>query len=143
MNDTEIVTSRQFAAAPPQVFRAFSDPAILARWWGPQGFTNTFKVFDMAPGGLWRFVMHGPDGVNYPNECEFVAVEAPARIVFRHLSGPQFEATLLFKEQDGGTWLDWTMRFDSAAECARISKFAVEANEQNLDRLQHQLDKMA
>lgn len=68
MNDTEIVTSRQFAAAPPQVFRAFSDPAILARWWGPQGFTNTFKVFDMAPGGLWRFVMHGPDGVNYPND---------------------------------------------------------------------------
>jgi uncharacterized protein YndB with AHSA1/START domain len=40
----------------------------LSRWWGPAGFTNTFEVCEFKKGGRWSFVMHGPDGRNYPNE---------------------------------------------------------------------------
>jgi uncharacterized protein YndB with AHSA1/START domain len=35
---------------------------------------------------MWRFVMHGRDGTNYPNESVFVEVVAPERVVFEHLS---------------------------------------------------------
>ena len=44
------------------------------QWWGPNGFTNTFHEFDLRPGGAWRFIMHGPDGTDYPNESVFVEV---------------------------------------------------------------------
>ncbi|MES2258945.1 MAG: SRPBCC family protein [Pseudomonadota bacterium] len=142
MNDREIVTSRLFDAPREQVFRAFSDPAILARWWGPEGFTNTFKVFDFEPKGIWNFVMHGPDGVNYPNEIVFVDVRKPEKVILDHVSGSKFQAEFTLTGLEAKTRLDWTMRFASAAECAKVRHFAVEANEQNLDRLARQLSKL-
>ena len=63
--DREIVSTRVLDAPRELVFRAFSDPDLLARWWGPEGFTNTFHEFDLRPDGAWRFVMHGPDGTDY------------------------------------------------------------------------------
>src|SRR6476659_8272634 len=76
---------------PPQlVFEAFARPELLARWWGPNGFTNTFEVFEFKPGGHWKFVMHGPDGTNYPNESVFLELHAPFRIVIQHESQPRF-----------------------------------------------------
>ena len=89
--------------SPDKVFRAFSDPVRLARWWGPKGFTNTIQSFDLRPGGHWRFVMHGPDGATLPNESIFGEVVAPERVVFRHVSGPQFEMTITFEAYEGQT----------------------------------------
>ncbi len=139
----EIITTRAVGAARERVFRAFADPGHLARWWGPKGFTNTFHEFDLRPGGTWRFVMHGPDGASYQNKSVFVEVVEPERIVLRHVSGPQFQLTIALVEQDGRTRITWRMLFESAAECDRIKRFAVEANEQNLDRLEAELAKMA
>jgi uncharacterized protein YndB with AHSA1/START domain len=45
--------SRAIPASPSAVFTAFKDPSRLARWWGPDGFTNTIHVFDFTPGGVW------------------------------------------------------------------------------------------
>ncbi len=64
---SSLTTSREIPASVEHVFAAFSDPARLARWWGPAGFTNTFDVCEFKPGGQWSFTMHGPDGANYPN----------------------------------------------------------------------------
>ena len=133
--DREFVHSRLIDAPRERVFRAFSDPAHLARWWGPKGFTSTFQEFDFRPGGAWRFVMHGPDGANYPNESVFVEVVAPERVVFEHLSGHHFRMTVTFVPQGTGTLVGWRQVFDTAAERQRIAKFVLEANEQNLDRL--------
>ncbi len=135
MEDCEIVTTRVLPAPPEQVFRAFSDPARLARWWGPAGFTNTFHAFDFTPGGAWTFVMHGPDGVNFPNESRFVEIVVPERIVLDHVVSPLFRATFLFAAAEGGTHVHWTMRFEDAATCAKLARFVADANEQNLDRL--------
>lgn len=52
--DRELVTSRVIAAPRPRVYEAFADPALLARWWGPAGFTSTFESFDLRAGGAWR-----------------------------------------------------------------------------------------
>jgi uncharacterized protein YndB with AHSA1/START domain len=139
----DIVSSRVLAAPPAQVCAAFSDPRRLAQWWGPNGFTNTFHEFDLRPGGRWRFTMHGPDGTDYPTEKEFTVVEPPARIVFRHRQTTHnFEMTLTFVAEAGGTRLTWLMRFDSADECAGVRQPILEANEQNFDRLAAHLSKI-
>ena len=142
-SDREIVTTRVFDWPREHVFRAWSDPDHLARWWGPKGFSNTFHEFDMRPGGLWRFVMHGPNGVDYPNKSVFVEIVKPERIVFEHVSGPTFQVTATFTELSGQTTLTFRMLFETAADCDKVKGFAVEANEQNFDRLEAQLASMA
>jgi uncharacterized protein YndB with AHSA1/START domain len=139
----EIVSTRVVGAAREVVFKAFTDPDHLVHWWGPKGFTNTFHEFDLRPGGTWRFVMHGPDGVNYQNKSVFVEIVKPERLVFEHVSGPQFRMTIALAEQGGKSKITWRMLFESAAECGKVKKFAVEANEQNFDRLEAELAKMA
>lgn len=138
--DREIVSTRVLDAPRELVFRAFSDPDLLARWWGPEGFTNNFQEFDLRPGGAWRFVMRGPDGAEYPMEKVFVEVATPERIVLRHLQPMhRFEMTMTFADEVGRTRLTWRMRFDSAEEVERIRDVLAEANEQNFDRLEAQL----
>jgi uncharacterized protein YndB with AHSA1/START domain len=122
---------------------AWTDPAHLVHWWGPTGFTNTFHEFDPRPGGVWRFVMHGPYGADCANESVFVEVVKPERIVFQHVSGPPFQLTATFAAHGGGTRLTMLMRFETAAECDKVERFAAEANEQNRDRLEAEPARMA
>ena len=136
-SDREIVSTRVLKASPAEVFAAFRDPARLAEWWGPSGFTNTFETFDFRPGGEWKFVMHGPDGKNYVNESVFEEIDEPKTLVFLHLrTMHRFRMTMTFDEQDGGTKLTWRMVFDTAEECGRVKVFTGQANEQNFDRLE-------
>ncbi|HEX6774746.1 MAG TPA: SRPBCC domain-containing protein [Methylomirabilota bacterium] len=74
-SDREIVTTRVLAWPRERVVRAWTDPDHLARWWGPKGFTNTFQEFDLRPGGRGQFVMHGPNGADYPNQSVKAAVD--------------------------------------------------------------------
>jgi uncharacterized protein YndB with AHSA1/START domain len=140
MSSDDIVTTRLIDASPEQLFEAVSDPAQLALWWGPQGFTNTFAEFDFRPGGAWNFTMHDPEGTDYPNESEFVEIEKPGRIVFDHLRPMHwFRMTMTFVPESGKTRLTWQMRFESRAESDKFREFIVIANEQNLDRLEAHL----
>jgi uncharacterized protein YndB with AHSA1/START domain len=140
-SDREIVSARTFTAPRERVFNAFSDPRQLAQWWGPQGFTNTIHEFDLRPGGMWRLVMHAPDGKDYANESRFAEVVRPERIVFQHLEPVHgFRMTMTFSEQAGKTTLTWRMLFDSTDECAKVRSFITVANEQNFDRLQAHLN---
>lgn len=142
--DREFVHSRLIDAPRERVFKAFSDPVHLARWWGPNGFSSTFSEFDFRPGGAWRFVMHGPDGTDYPNENVFKEVVAPERIVLEHISdNHHFEMTITLAVQGTQTVVGWRQVFDTAAERERIAKFVTEANEQNLDRLAAEVLKVA
>jgi uncharacterized protein YndB with AHSA1/START domain len=134
--DREFLHSRRIDAPRERLFRAFSDPAHLTRWWGPKGFTSTFHEFDLRPGGSWRFLLHGPDGKDYPNESVFVEVVAPERIVFEHLSGHHFVMTITFEAQGEQTVVGWRQVFDTAEERQRIAEIVTAANEQNLDRLE-------
>jgi uncharacterized protein YndB with AHSA1/START domain/uncharacterized protein YciI len=134
--DREFVHSRLIDARPAEVFRAFIEPERLARWWGPNGFTSTFEIFEPWAGGRWRFVMHGPDGTDYANESVFREVVAPERVVFEHLSeGHHFWMTITFTAQGYKTLVGWRQVFDTAAHKERIAAFVSDANEQNLSRL--------
>ena len=135
-NDCEIMSSRDLPFPRVQVFQAFEDPERLARWWGPKGFRNTFEQFQFQPGGKWVFVMHGPDGKNYNNHSIFESIAAPDRIVLDHISPPRFHMTITLGELPGNrTRIVWLSRFETAEIRNEIAKFAVEANEQNFDRL--------
>jgi uncharacterized protein YndB with AHSA1/START domain len=132
----EIVSSRTFPHPPAVVFAAFTDPAVLARWWGPAGFTTTIDVFDPRPGGIWRCVMRGPDGTDYHNVSVFDEVTTPERVVFRHLEPVhRFRMEMTFAPAGAGTQLTWRMTFDSTAEADRVRAVILAANEQNFDRL--------
>ncbi|WP_394779582.1 SRPBCC family protein [Undibacterium sp.] len=132
---TTFNTSREIPASVEQVFAAISDPGRLAHWWGPAGFTNTFKVCDFKTGGHWSFTMHGPDGKNYPNENMFAEIEAPTKLVVQHVSEPHFRLTIRLEPSATGTVVSWSQAFDSPEVASRIEHIVVPANEQNLDRL--------
>jgi uncharacterized protein YndB with AHSA1/START domain len=133
----EIINQRVFHFPPAPLFAAFANPAQLAQWWGPKGFTNTIKEFDLRPGGHWRIVMRSADGVAYDNESVFQEVQASARIVYRHLRPMHaFTMTMIYTPVTSGkTELTWRMELEQSAENERLRQFLAEANEQNFDRL--------
>ena len=143
LSTRQIVTTRVVDALRERVFRAWTDPERLARWWGPRGFTNTFQEFDLRPGGTWRFVMRGPNGAEFQNLSVFVEIAPPERIVFQHVSPPEFQVTATFAEESGKTRVTFQMLFETAAACGKVEGFAPEANEQNFDRLEAELTRTA
>jgi uncharacterized protein YndB with AHSA1/START domain len=134
-----IVSTRLFNAPKEKVFNAWIDPEILKTWWGPKGFTNTFHEFEPKQGGKWDFVMHGPDGKDYKNESVFLEILATDKIVFEHVSKPQFRVIATFSEQSGGTNITFRQIFNSAKEFESVKSLATEGNEQNFDRLEEVL----
>ena len=107
-DDLVLVITRTLNAPRALVWRAFSDPAHLSRWWGPQHFTNPVCELDFRVGGHWHNVMRGPDGSEYPTDFTFVEIVEPERIVLRNAPGkgevwgdnppPSFNRTITFEE---------------------------------------------
>lgn len=142
--DREFVHSRCIDAPREQVFRAFSQPDRLARWWGPDGFSSTFEKFDMRQGGAWSFVMHGPDGTDYPNENVFREIDPPSRVVIEHISDDhRFFLTITFDVKESQTLVGWRQLFDSAEHKEKVAAVVHQANEQNLDRLQAEVARVS
>lgn len=126
---------RTFPVPPAQVFACLRDPQRLARWWGPEGFSNTFETFEFAPGGRWIFTMHGPDGKDYPNQSVFATIEPETRVVIDHDCEPLFTLEILLTPEGAGTRLQWIMEFQNKDFARNLKDFLQSANEQNLDRL--------
>lgn len=126
--------TRDFAAPPEALFAAIQDPARLARWWGPAGFTNRFAVFEFQPGGRWVFDMVGPDGQVYANESVFERIEPDHRVVIRHICQPLFTLTITLLSLPSGTRVHWHQAFDDPAVAQAVAHIVAPANEQNLDR---------
>jgi uncharacterized protein YndB with AHSA1/START domain len=144
-----IVTTRVFDAPRELVFEAWTNPKHLVQWWGPNGFTTTISAIDVRPGGVWRFVMHGPDGVDYKNRIVYDEIVKPERLVYRHSGGEDVEpvqshVTVTFEDYDGKTKLIMRMLFPSAAEPARVAEKygAAEGAKQTLERLAEHLATM-
>ncbi|MBN9400213.1 MAG: SRPBCC family protein ['Candidatus Kapabacteria' thiocyanatum] len=142
----DLVLTRVFDAPRDLVFKAWTEPAMLLKWWGPRGFTNTFHEIDVRPGGRWLFIMHGPDGVDYPNQIVFDEVIRPERLVYTHGSGVEgdpgtFNVTVTFEEQGSRTLLTLRMLFPSIEERDRVVNEygALEGGRQTLERLAEHL----
>ena len=143
--DREISTTRILNAARDLVWKAWTELEHMEQWWGPNGFTTTTKEYDLRPGGLWLFTMHGPDGTDYRNDIEYTDVVEPERLEWDHGPSPFFHATVIFSDEDvGKTRLSMQMLFLTAAERERtIEKFgALEGQKQTLARLEEYLTRM-
>lgn len=136
MDARDLVSSRIFPAARDELYAAFADPVRLARWWGPAGATNEFDVFDLRPGGAWRFVMRMPDGAAYAMDKTFEEVDPARRVVLRHhQAGHDFTMTMDYEDVPAGTRLTWRTRFATPEQVAAVRSAFAAGNEQNFDRL--------
>jgi uncharacterized protein YndB with AHSA1/START domain len=149
---TTITLTRVFAAPRELVWRAFTEPAMLAQWYGPNGFRTETEALNLRVGGEWRAAMIGPDGTRFPNNGTFLEVDPPSRLV-RKISGkPEHVAAAddlvfrtVFEEVDGGTLLTHSVECVSAkARDAKIRDYhAVEGGKQTLGRLAEFLEKQS
>jgi uncharacterized protein YndB with AHSA1/START domain len=133
--DRALSTSRTLPFPAIAVYGAFASPDLLAAWWGPDGFTNTFEVFEFKVGGKWRFVMHGPDGKDYQNESVFAELEPGSKVVIEHVCAPWFTLTVSMAPVAGGTRVSWEQVFADAETAQAVKRIVGPANEQNLDRM--------
>jgi uncharacterized protein YndB with AHSA1/START domain len=122
-----IIGMRVIDAPRELVFSVWTDPKHMAQWWGPDGFSITTHSFDMRPGGVWRFVMHGPDGRDYENRVTFDEIVPPERILYHHGGGDdvepvQFRTTVTFEDLGRQTKVTLHAVFPSAEERARVIK---------------------
>ena len=144
-SDREMVFTRTVDAPRDLVWKAWTEPKIVAIWWGPQGFTNTIHEMDVKPGGIWRLTMHGPDGTDYPNRIEYIEVVKPSRMVYHHGddANPQmFHVTTDFIEENGRTKIVKRMLFRTTEECEATKGFAVVGYDSSMSRFDELLAKM-
>ena len=138
--DREIVVTRVIEGPRPLVFEAYTDPRHLTHWWGPDGFTTTTR-FEFRPGGVWDFVMHGPDGTDYPNWIQWREIEPPGRLVYLHgerTDDPRaFVSTVTLVERGGATEVTMRAVFQTKAQRDEVVEryHAIEGGRQTLGRL--------
>jgi uncharacterized protein YndB with AHSA1/START domain len=123
----ELKLVRVYDAPVQAVWDAWTDPAQVAQWWGPRGFSLTTHAKDLRAGGHWTYTMHGPDGTDYPNETLYHEVVERRRLVYDHGSDgtrpPLFRVSVDFIELDRDTTrMEMTMRFPDAEAFATGSK---------------------
>lgn len=137
--DREMIIRRIIRAPREIVFKAFTDPVHIGNWWGPRGFRTTTYSMDVRPGGEWRYMMHGPDGRDYPNWIRYREVTAPERLVYDHggeRETPDFQTTIYFLEAADATEVVLRAVFPSAEACKETLRYgAVEGGLQTLERL--------
>lgn len=148
--DREIVLSRVFAAPRELVYRAWTDPEHIQRWFGPRGFSCTTHAIDMRVGGSWRFDMFGPDGTRYPNRMTFLEMRAPELLVFDHgddsdADPNRFRVTVTFDAQSNGKTVVTLRQLHSskARREAVIAFGAVELGNTTMDKLDAHLQALS
>jgi uncharacterized protein YndB with AHSA1/START domain len=137
----ELSITRTLNAPIDLVWKVWTEPEHIAKWWGPNGFTNTIYKMEVKAGGEWDFTMHGPDGTDYKNTHHYVEIIKHKKIVLDHITGPKFRITVTFTEQGNKTLLTWNSLFESAEQLEQVIKVfkADEGLKQNIDKLEQYL----
>ena len=139
--DREIVISRVISAPRELVFEAFTEVRHLSRWWGPEGFSTTTRAFEFRAGGVWDFVMHGPDGTDYSEWITWTEIAPPERIALLHGESRDdpnaFESVLTFEPDGAATRIEMRTVFPtSELRDEAIEKYhAIEGGQQTLNNL--------
>lgn len=141
--DREIVITRLVDAPRERVFAAFTTPGEVEKWWGPKGFTTTTAEMNVTPGGVWRFTMHGPDGVDYPNFVRFAEVRYPDKLVHLHGTAEDepmmFESTISFFDVGGKTQVTMRLLLNTAEERNAAATYAIDGGNSTMDCLEEYL----
>lgn len=136
-----VTFTRVFNAPRELVWEAWTNPDYLKRWWGPNGFSLTTQEMAVVPDGIWRFIMHGPDGTDYPNKVQYTEIIKPEKLVYQHTDDEVetigFQVTITFLEEGNSTKLIMLIDCGSEEELNRLNKEhgAIEGGKQHLTRL--------
>jgi uncharacterized protein YndB with AHSA1/START domain len=141
----ELTISKLVNAPRELVWEVWTNPEHIKHWWGPNGFTNTIFQMDVKPGGVWDFIMHGPDGTDYKNKSIYKQVVKPEKLVYDHVSGPKFQFSVTFTEKGSKTLIVIQMLFETAEERDNVVKVfkADEGLKQNIYKLEGYLRKVS
>jgi uncharacterized protein YndB with AHSA1/START domain len=142
---------RVFDAPRALVWQAWTDPKMLAQWFGPRGFSSRVSELDVRVGGNLRIVMHGPDGNDYPMKGTFREVVAPERLVFSNIAIDNDGKHLLeglttvrFTEQGGKTTMMLHTYAVGRVPIAKQMLAGMEAGwTQSIDKLEELLENIA
>ena len=112
-DSTEILIEHVFDAPRELVWKAWTDPEHVAKWWGPHGMTTRVDELDLRPGGRWRYVMLAPDGSEYPQKGVFREIVPPETIVttaeFDYGADAPHEVVLSYRFEELGDKTKFTM----------------------------------
>lgn len=141
---SELRITRVYDAPVRAVWEAWTVLEQIEQWWGPRGFTLTTHSKELRPGGTWRYTMHGPDGVDYPNVATYHVVEPYRRLVYDHGATderpPLFRVSVTFAESGGKTTMEMVSTLASPQAAAEMAKFIKKAGgEATWDRLAEHL----
>jgi len=118
-SNRRIVITRRFDAPRTRVFEAWTKPQHVAAWWDPKRIPLAVCEIDLRPGGVFRFVHQGPDGLKHAFAGVYREIVPPERLVFTTPGarpGAESVGTLLFHEHDGETMLTMTIECQSKAD---------------------------
>lgn len=140
--DREIVMSRVVSASPEAIFEAFTQIEHLSQWWAPDGTSITTRSFEFEVGGNWDFLLHLPDGSDYPEWVTWREIVPAERVVLLYGTSRQdpnaFESTVVFEPAGDQTRIAMRSVFptkevrDEAVE----KHYAIEGSEQMLRNLE-------
>ncbi len=136
----DIVTSREFNAPRDLVFKAFTDPTLLPKWWGPTRMTTTIDQMEVRMGGIWRHVLRDLEGLESAFHGVYHEILAPERLVFTFewegRPGHVLLETVTFAAQDGKTLVTDSSIFQSVADRdGMLSSGMEEGTKDSYDRL--------
>lgn len=130
MQDRQIILTRLIAAPVAKVWQCWTDPAMLPRWFGPEGYSCVTKEIDLRQGGLWRFDMTGPDGKIWANRHRYTLFDPFKRLEFL-LDGdddsvPPMEVVVVLEAEADGTRITQIMTFPSVEMCQGALAFGAD-----------------
>lgn len=143
-DDRRMVLRRWLSACPERVWAAWTEPAQLAAWWGPEGFTIETERFALEVGAEWVFDMAHATHGRFPNRIRWTAIEAPRLLTYDHTDADgtiSFQARVDFEPSAGGTLVTLTSEFPSAEALRHVvEQFgALEGGRQHLSCLEAHL----
>lgn len=113
---TDILITRVFKAPRDLVWRTWTEPAHVAMWFGPKGFTTRVEELDLRVGGVSRYVMVAPDGAEYPGKGVFLEIVPMERIVTTDEFGDDFTC-----DADLPSGMVLTCLFEDIGEHTRVT----------------------
>jgi uncharacterized protein YndB with AHSA1/START domain len=144
---THVILTRDFDAPRESVFKAYTDPALIARWWGQAGGTTVVDKLEVKPGGMWRFVQRDDQGNAYAFFGFFHQIAPPERLVytfeFEGMPGHILMETIILEEHEGKTRMTDISSFQSVADRdGMLQAGMVEGGNESLDQLEQLLGSM-
>ncbi len=143
----DIISTTVLDAPRELVFRAYTDPKLFARWWGPRRYSNEIDKFDARPGGQWRVVQRAADGGEHGFHGVHHDVVAPERIVatfeYEGLPGHVALQTATFEPLGNKTRLVAQIVFQSVMDRdGMVASGMQEGSDESMERLVELLERM-